>query len=155
MDILPLMLAAPVMIAVAYFDLRYMKIPNRLVWIAVALFVATAPLVPFPELATRVAVASVVLAIGFSLFAMGLFGGGDAKMMAALMLFVPSDSFVLFGYGFSVAMIAGIGLVLALRSIPALTASSWVSLRQRGTFPMGISIAMTGLLHPLAVASVS
>jgi prepilin peptidase CpaA len=152
-DLLPLFLLAPVLAAVAYFDLRYMRIPNALVLMALLLFLASAPFLALPEIGIRLAVAALVLVIGFALFAAGLFGGGDAKMMAALMLFVPSGSYTLFAYGFSMAMMAGIGLVLMLRCVPVLTRSSWVSLRQKGTFPMGISIAMTGLMHPLAVAS--
>jgi prepilin peptidase CpaA len=153
MELLPLILLSPVLAAVAYFDLRYMRIPNALVFIAIAVFVFTSPILGWPEAGIRLLAAAGVLVIGFTLFAMNLFGGGDAKMMAALMLFVPSGSYTIFGYGFSAAMLAGIGLVLMLRCVPVLTRSSWVSLRQKGTFPMGISIAMTGLMHPLAVAS--
>ncbi len=154
-ELLPLLLLSPVMAAVAYFDLRYMRIPNKLVVIAVLLFLVTAPLVAWPEVGIRLAMALTVLAIGFGLFAMGLFGGGDAKMMAALMLFVPSQTYTLFGYGFSLAMLAGIGLILLLRCVPVFSGSSWVSMQQKGTFPMGISIAMAGLLHPAAVTLLS
>ncbi len=150
-DLLPLFLLSPVLAAVAYFDLRYMRIPNKLVLIAVCLFLVVTPFFSWSEIAVRGAVAFSVLAIGFGLFAMGLFGGGDAKMMAALMLFIPSQTYTLFAYGFSVAMMAGIGLILLLRCVPVLTDSSWVSMQQKGTFPMGISIALAGLLHPLAV----
>ncbi len=155
MDLIPLVLLSPILFAVAYFDLRYMRIPNALVLMAIALFLAMAPFLAWPELGLRFLAAVTTLVIGFALFAMGLFGGGDAKMMAALMLFVPSQTLVLFGYGFSFAMIAGIGLILLLRAIPVLTGSGWVSLQQRGTFPMGISIAMAGLLHPVVIASVN
>ncbi|MDG4647341.1 prepilin peptidase [Roseibacterium sp. SDUM158017] len=152
MELTPLLLLAPALVAVAYCDLRYMKIPNALVMGALALFVVTAPMLGWSELGARVAAGASVLAVGFVLFAMRLFGGGDVKMMAALMLFVPSQTYTLFGLGFSAAMMAGIGIVLALRTVPALAGSSWVGLQQRGTFPMGISIAMTGLAHPVAIA---
>jgi prepilin peptidase CpaA len=154
-DLLPLILLAPVLAAVAYFDLRYMRIPNALVLIALALFVVSRPILGWPEMGLRLLAGAAVLVTGFVLFAMNLFGGGDAKMMAALMLFVPSGTYTLFGYGFSAAMLAGIGLILLLRTVPVLTASGWVSLQQRGTFPMGISIAMAGLLHPVMVLSLS
>jgi len=155
MTLFPLVLLAPILAAVAYFDLRYMRIPNALVLLALALFVLSAPFLGWPEIGTRVAASLVVLVIGFALFAMGMFGGGDAKMMAALMLFVPSQSYTLFGYGFSAAMLAGIGLILLLRRVPVLTETSWVSFQQRGTFPMGISIAMAGLVHPIAILLVA
>jgi prepilin peptidase CpaA len=155
MDLIPLILLAPVLIAVAYFDLRYMRIPNALALIAIALFLAMTPFLAWPEVGIRLLAAATTLVIGFALFAMGLFGGGDAKMMAALMLFVPSQTLVLFGYGFSFAMIAGIALILLLRAMPVLAGSTWVSLQQRGTFPMGISIAMAGLLHPVVITSLN
>jgi len=155
MELLPLILLAPILIAVAYFDLRYMRIPNVLVLIACALFLVTSPFVAVPELGVRLLTALLMLGVGFAFFATGLFGGGDAKMLAALMLFVPSQTYVIFGYGFSFAMIAGIGLILLLRTVRVLTDSTWVSLQQRGTFPMGISIAMAGLLHPIMISSLN
>lgn len=151
MDILPLLLLAPVLVAVAWFDLRYMRIPNYLVAAALVLFVLTLPLLGWGEIGARLAAATLVFAFGASLFAFSLFGGGDVKMMAALMLFVPSSSYTLFAMGFSVAMLAGIAAVVALRQVPFLDRSAWVSLQGHGTFPMGISIAGCGLVHPLVV----
>jgi prepilin peptidase CpaA len=149
MEFLPLLLLAPVLILVGYYDLKLMLIPNRLVVAAIALFVLTAPFVGWPEIALRLGAAAAVFAIGFALFALRLFGGGDVKMMAALLLFVPSTTYTAFALGFSAAMFAGIGVILALRAAPFLAGSGWVSLQRPGTFPMGISIAMTGLAHPL------
>ncbi|MCU4654263.1 prepilin peptidase [Roseibacterium sp. SDUM158016] len=151
MDFLPLLLLAPILVATAYFDLRYMRIPNWLVLAAVALFALSMPVLDWPEIAARLTASGLVFAAGAALFALRLFGGGDVKMMAALMLFVPSSNYTIFALGFSVAMLAGMATVFALRQVPLLGHSSWVALRGKGTFPMGVSIAGCGLLHPLAV----
>ena len=150
---LPLVLLAPLLVAVGYFDLKYMRIPNVVVLLAIALFVVTAPLVGWQELGLRLAVAGGVLALGFALFAVGIWGGGDVKMLAALMLFVPSQTYTLFALGFSAAMLLGIATILVLRAVPFLAGSSWISLQQRGTFPMGISIALAGLQHPVLMTA--
>jgi Flp pilus assembly protein protease CpaA len=50
MELLPLILLAPVLAAVAYFDLRYMRIPNALVLIATRRFSFSAsPILGWPE----------------------------------------------------------------------------------------------------------
>lgn len=128
-----------------------MRIPNVLVYIALALFVVTAALLPWTEIGWRVGIACAVLFVGFILFALRLFGGGDIKMLSALMLFIPSQTLSLYGVIFSASMLLGIAFILTLRRAPFAENSSWVSLGATGKFPMGISIALSGLLHPFAV----
>lgn len=152
MELIPFFCLAPALVAVAYFDLRYMRIPNALVLLAIALFVCTAPLLGWSELGARLLAAGLVFAVGFTLFALNMFGGGDVKMLAAVLLFVPSETHTLFTMVFAVAMFTGIGAILTARTVPALAGSSWAGLRGQGTFPMGISIAMAGLFHPFAVS---
>jgi prepilin peptidase CpaA len=155
MALVPLLLMAPVLIAVAYCDMRYMRIPNMLSLIAIGIFVVTAPLIGWPEAGLRLAVAAVVFILGFIAFAFRLFGGGDIKMLSALMLFVPTQTLALYAYVFSAAMLIGIVFILSLRAGPWFRDSSWISMQAKGKFPMGISIALSGLLHPAIVAALS
>lgn len=124
-----------------------MRIPNLLVAISLVLFVLCAPLLGWPEIAWRLVVAIVVFVLGTVGFALRLFGGGDVKMLAALMLFVPSQTLNGFGYGFSLALLVGILFVLGLRAVPVLQNADLAVIRERGKFPMGISIALAGILH--------
>ena len=151
MDMLPLLLLSPLLLSVAYFDLRYMRIPNVLSVLAVALFVLTMPLLGWHEFAARLVAATIVFGIGFAVFALRMVGGGDVKILAGLMLFIPSQTYQTFGFGFSAALLLGIVFVLGLRVIPRLQRTHWVTIQARGTFPMGISIALAGLIHPFVV----
>jgi len=148
MQILPLLLLAPVLLLVGYYDLRYMRIPNALSLAALVLFLAAMPFLGWHEITLRVGLASAVFLLGFISFALGLFGGGDVKFLSVLMLFVPSQAVALYGWGFSVSMLIGVGFILTLRAAPWLEDTDWVTIRARGTFPMGISIALSGLLLP-------
>lgn len=147
--LLPLILLAPVLLAVGYFDLRYMRIPNALSLIALAIFALCAALAPPDDLMFRLGAAAAVLALGFIAFALGLVGGGDVKILACLVLFVPFAGLAQFAQNFALALSLGITVLLALRRVPALQRSSWRGFSERRGFPMGISIALAGLAYPV------
>lgn len=146
----PLLLIAPLLVAVAYSDLSRMRIPNVLSLAAMAVFGLAALLAPPDDLVARIAVAGTVFVLGFGAFCLRLFGGGDVKMLSALLLFVPVPTMPLFGFVFAASMLAGIAIVLGLRRIPAAHRLGWKSISGSTGFPMGLSIAMAGLLHPVA-----
>ncbi|OYX42317.1 MAG: hypothetical protein B7Z02_12300 [Rhodobacterales bacterium 32-67-9] len=146
----PLLLIAPLLVAVAYSDLSRMRIPNALSLVAVAVFGLYALIAPPDDLVLRIAVAGTVFVLGFGAFCLGLFGGGDVKMLSALLLFVPTPTMPLFGFVFSASMLAGIAIVLGLRRLPAAHRLGWKSISGSTGFPMGLSIAMAGLVHPAA-----
>lgn len=152
-DLLPLALAVPILLWIAWTDFRYMRIRNRAVLLAVGLFCVTAPLVGLPEVGLRLFAATVVFLTGLALFAAGLLGGGDVKMAAALLLLIPSGTYTLFASLFSVALLIAILFVVGLRAVPALRRSGPVSLRARGTVPMGLAFALVGVLHLGALAA--
>lgn len=157
--LMPLIVIAPILLAAGWSDLRHLRIPNALPLAAVAVFAVSTAIAPPADLAWRIVVASAVLLLGFAGFCLRLFGGGDVKMLAALMLFIPVPTLVLFSWVFSAAMLAGIALILGLRRSAAVAALAagrgWKSLSDESNrlrrFPMGISIALAGLMHPVAV----
>lgn len=151
LDILPLLALSPVMVAVAISDLRHLRIPNLLVLITLGLFLCAMPFLPLAEVGLRVATAFVVFAVGFAAFVFGKIGGGDVKMLAALMLFVPSGSLTAFGYSFCAATLLGVGISLWLQNRTTARASDWAVCRSNGKFPMGLSIAMAGLSLPVTL----
>ena len=155
MELLPLLLATPLLLWCAWTDFRFMRIRNSAVLVAVAIFVLTVPAVGWGEAGLRLVAAGLVFAVGFALFAARLMGGGDVKMGSALVLFVPTGTYTLFALLFSLAMMLGIGAMLALRAIPALRRAGPVSLRAQGTFPMGIAFGLCGLMHLGALALLS
>lgn len=153
MEILPLSLIVPVLLIAAVSDLRYLRIPNTLSIAALVLFAGCSFLLPFNEVLARLVAAGVVFAIGFLLFAFRMMGGGDVKLLSALMLFIPSSSLILFGNIFSISMLIGILVVVGLKKLPLGPAKNWASVQQSNTFPMGISIALAGTVHMIVLAS--
>jgi prepilin peptidase CpaA len=134
-------------------DLLTMRISNKLVLLLVAAFFLLALFVglSLEQLALHVACALVVLAVGFTLFAFGWIGGGDAKLAAATTLWL--------GFGLTLpylvysAVLGGILtlLILALRQLPLtpfLARFRWLERlhdRKSGV-PYGIALALAGLL---------
>lgn len=148
-DLVPLIWLAPVLVAVAYSDLTSLRIPNKLVVYALIVAVGTAPMLSLPEIGFRLTAAAVVFAACFAAFCARLMGGGDVKMLAALMLFVPSWSLVLFAYVFSAALVAGALISVGLLAGRWVWQPDWAKSNTARRFPMGISIAFAGLSLPV------
>lgn len=124
----------------AVTDLRSRTIPNMLN-LAIALL---APLwwwanglTLYPDIAMQVGVALAVFALFAGLFALGMMGGGDVKMLGALALWLPFEAMVLL-------------LVIMALAGGAVTIATLIhhrALRRGGTpeIPYGVAIALAGL----------
>lgn len=154
-DLLPLVMLSPVLVAVAYFDLRYLRIPNVLTLIGLGILLLALIIAPPQDLLARLVFAGSVFVVGFLAFALRLVGGGDVKILLPLLLAVPTSGLLVFANVFSAAMLLGIALVLAARRLPGAANMGWKSLATTRGFPMGLSIAMAGLGFPLVAATLS
>ena len=150
--IAPLVLIAPLLCAVAYFDLRYMRIPNGLSLLALVAFALVCLFAPPEDLGLRVLAAGSVFLLGLAAFAFGLVGGGDVKIFASLLLFVPFSGMIGFAQLFALSLAVGIAGLTLLRAIRPLRQIGWLGLSDQRGFPMGISIALAGLSYPVIVA---
>ena len=152
MDLFPNLLIAPLLIYAAYSDLRYMRIPDFISIALVALFTVTI-LIQVPlDIGARIAVATGIFVIGYTGFSFRLIGGGDVKFLSALALFVPRSELTVFANLFSVSLLVGVFLIcVAQRS--RLANVGWKSFSARGRFPMGLSIAMAGLMLPVVFSN--
>lgn len=95
----PLFIVFPAVMAFAgATDLLTMTIPNRVSLALVAAFFLVAPIagLTWQDLSLHVAAGGIMLAIGVAMFAMGWFGGGDAKLLAAAALWIGLDQIILF-----------------------------------------------------------
>lgn len=134
-------------------DLLTMRISNKLVLLIVAVFcvVALAVDLPLQQFAMHVLCAMLVLVVGFTFFALGWMGGGDAKLAAATTLWL--------GFGLALpylvytALLGGALtiLILALRRLPLMPIIArfrWIErLHDRKTgIPYGVALALAGLL---------
>ncbi len=73
-------------LAAAVYDLTSFRIPN---WLTLSLGLSFVPVawlagLPWPEIGTSMAVGAAVLLVTFVMFQLGWFGGGDAKLAAAM-----------------------------------------------------------------------
>jgi prepilin peptidase CpaA len=145
------MVGAAVLAGAAY-DAATLTIPN---WISIVL-IALFPIVAFnadlswAEAGLHVGVGVAALVVGAALFAGGIIGGGDAKLFAAVSLYIGAAWFVM--YAFAVAMAGGVLalLVLGLRwLVPSGVAGrfAWLqNLTQKSAgIPYGVAIAAGGL----------
>jgi len=86
-----LLLIFPVAMAfAAMFDLFTMTIPNKISLVLFGSFLAVAPLtgMEWEQFFSHLGIGFAVLAVGIALFAFGLLGGGDAKLLAAASLWI-------------------------------------------------------------------
>ncbi|MGE0024699.1 MAG: prepilin peptidase [Hyphomicrobium sp.] len=141
-----------VMAFAAAMDLLTMTIPNRLTLALAAAFFVAAPVMglPFADMALHVGAGLLVLAAGITLFAIGGFGGGDAKLLAAGALWIGFDG--LLPYLVYVTIFGGVLalVVLAYRRVPAtaLPIPHWAARLHTASsgIPYGIAIASSALL---------
>lgn len=148
--IILLLALVPVVVASALSDLRHLKIRNLQVLAAVGVFVVLAPVfLDLQELPARLLAAGVGFAICFVLFALRVIGGGDAKMLPAVLLFVPPVELVLFLRLFAVALaVVSVGALVVQRS-PAFRRIGWSSITEQRHVPVGVAIAASVLLLAL------
>lgn len=144
----------PLMVLTAWWDLKHLKIPNKLVLGVLATFVITGLWgLPLDTFAWRLLYGAIALAIGFGIFALGGIGGGDAKMLAALVPFTfPSDiGLVLILYA-----VLTLFLMMVLRIAMQMARhneTGWLAVDQlhkparERVFPMGLIFGSTMLIY--------
>lgn len=149
----PILLVFPAaMIFAAVMDLMTMTIPNRISLALLAAFLVAAPLagLSLETFLVHAGVGFAVLCVGIALFSLGWFGGGDAKLMAAVALWLGPSHLLL--YFVQMSILGGVLAILCLayRRMPmaALPLPEWaLRLHRQGTgIPYGIAIAGAGLL---------
>jgi prepilin peptidase CpaA len=152
-DILLLTVFPASMAFAASMDLFTFTVPNRIAIVLILGFALLAPMVGlgWPDIGWHVLAASGALVIGFTLFAFGWIGGGDAKLFAASALWLGPE--LLLSYCLVASLLGG-GLTLLLlqmRSVPlpaSLAGQDWLARlhdKKQGV-PYGIALAASGLI---------
>jgi prepilin peptidase CpaA len=146
-----LTLVGAALIAGATYDATTLTIPNWISLVLVALFplVALTSDIGWGSFGIHLAIGFASLLIGMALFAGGFIGGGDAKLFAAISLFMGTSVGM---FVFAVALAGGVlaAIVLALRWLAAsgLTIQfPWLShlTTPKAGIPYGIAIAAGAL----------
>lgn len=144
--IVTLVFALPLLMA-AYTDFNEMKIPNTVTLAMLAGFFLTLPLTwaGLGWFGEHMAVGGIFFLAGFSMFALGWLGGGDAKLMAAIGLWMGWNDalpFVIYTTLFGAAL--GLFLLLTPKLLPISlrTSALGAKLYQGGKdMPYGLALA--------------
>jgi prepilin peptidase CpaA len=148
-----LLLFPAVMAYAAFSDLFTMTIPNRVSLLLIAAFVALALLtgMPLKTFGLHVGAGLVVLAVTFTMFALGWIGGGDAKLAAAIGLWCGFG--VLLDYLLIASVLGGLLTLVILywrtSNLPGFAVKvMWIfRLHHHKTgIPYGIALAAAGLI---------
>jgi prepilin peptidase CpaA len=126
------------MTAAALSDARSLRIPNIIPLALIALFVIACTAGLFRPLAPHLESFAIAALVGCFLFYRGIWGGGDAKLLAGLGLFLePHD---LFSLALVVAVAGGVvaALVLIEKAVKKQPAA-------HAAIPYGIALAAGGL----------
>ena len=136
------------LILAAGWDITSYTIPNFLQIALIVSFVAfvTATGMAPSAIATHLLAGLLGLALGFALFALGLIGGGDAKLFACIALWLGFNNLLEYAL---LSSILGGALTLALlgaRRLPlpaALNGQTWIlKLHEaRGAIPYGVALS--------------
>lgn len=139
-------------ILAAFTDLFTMTIPNRISLVLVGAFLALAPFsgITLTQFGWHVAAGLLVLAVTFALFIAGIIGGGDAKLVSAVALWVGMEQLLPY---LLIASIFGGALTLGLltfRKMPlplSLNKLGWLTRLHapKGKVPYGIALAAGAL----------
>ncbi|WP_130948288.1 A24 family peptidase, partial [Klebsiella pneumoniae] len=140
-------------IVAAAGDVATFRIGNGLVLLLLASYAALAPLAGFSayEIAANSTAALLVLAIAFGFFSSGWIGGGDAKLLAVVALWVGSTEVLAFLSDTALVGACFTLLVLVFRqvSLPEVFGKrafvARLHHRQNG-IPYGVAIAAGGLM---------
>jgi prepilin peptidase CpaA len=142
------------MVHAALSDMLSMTIVNRVSLLLIGTFVVIAPFtgMDWQQFMTHLAAFAIVLAVCFSLFAIGAMGGGDAKLLASTALWFGL-SFTLLQYLLVASALGGV-LTLSIlkyrRSSVAVFASQVDFLHRmadpKEKIPYGIALGCAGLM---------
>lgn len=128
-------------------DIETLTIPNWLnAWLAFLFIPACILAAPGWDVAGwHLLVGAIAFAISIGLFMTGVFGGGDAKMIPGVMLWVGPAGAVTFLYGMVIAGgVLAVMVIIARRFVPAHGAPGFAyeTLQQGKGVPYGVAIAI-------------
>lgn len=146
MTLMPLVAFLPILALTAWSDLRSMTIPNRLVGAGLVVLLPFALLLEPSEVLARLAVAGGVLAFSLAAFAARLMGGGDAKMLPVMALCIPGGWLAEYLLVFAASILVSLVAIALARRFATARAGGLVALRAGSPFPLGVPIALSGLL---------
>lgn len=148
----------PLMLIASYTDLKELRIPNWLVLAVLATAIVTGLWgLPLETFLWRMFYALVTLIVGILLFAFGggKIGGGDMKLIAALVPFIePVDIWDLMLL-WAILAVVGIMFHRVIYHMYRHQTTGWVAFDQKVYFPVGLLIGLTMCVYLFSRIAVS
>jgi len=137
---------APVVFLATWTDLREFRIPNALPLAGLVIFALTAVIfLPLAEIPSRLLGGLAVFVICFILYFARAMGGGDAKLLPVIALFVPGRDGLALLIMLAVCGLAGIAVIRLLAprvaSLSMGSAAEWKVWSTRSHFPYAYAMA--------------
>lgn len=132
------------LLAASVSDLTRYEIPNRTSLIAVAAFAVTLPTLSLWTSLAHVSAGLALFAVGTALFALNIWGGGDAKLLGAAALWTGWNGLASFVLLMALAgAVLALALIILRRLIHSAPAGRWYSrlLSNAEGIPYGVAIA--------------
>lgn len=153
LEVLVLVIFPGLVVLAATMDMFTMTIPNKLCLALIATFFLAVPFIgmSLTDVSLHVLAALVALGLTFLLFASGMFGGGDAKLTAGIVLWLGPvlalDFFIV------AALLGGLltTILVLMRSFPTYTAAiqlHWAArlLSTEVGIPYGIALSSAAMI---------
>lgn len=137
------------LLCAAILDLKTLRIPNRFNLAGLPLFAAVFMVtsMPLDMIGWHALTGLLILLVGFGAFAAGFFGGGDAKFLAVIALWLGYQALIPFF--FHAAIIAGVMALLVLiggRLIPSQYQPAFFkAMVDRKVIPYGTAMSLAAL----------
>jgi prepilin peptidase CpaA len=160
MSLIGLLTFAGLMVWAAIGDVRSFTITNKLnLTIAACFIVLAIPMgIAWPAFFDHVKIGIIAAVIAIIMFYIGIFGGGDAKMIGAIALWLGSAPMISFVFYTSLAGgVLGVSLLLGRRlarqyGLPKSPKWARRMLRKQSSVPYGVALAIGALMaSPQAV----
>ena len=154
METVPMLVALaamlPLMIYVMWSDLRSLRIPNWVVLAVLAVFVVTGLWgLPLDAFLWRLGQGLVFLLLGFAVFAVGRgsVGGGDMKLIAALVPFIAGAHALFVLVIYAIVTCTGLLAHSLARAFLRHRRTGWRALDQSTYVPVGVILGLTILIY--------
>ena len=139
----------------ALYDVNQLKIPNWLNLTIAGLFIPAAAVsgLPLEIIGGHIMVAGLAFLIAFGLFAFNIFGGGDAKMIPAVMLWLGPEAGLPFVFTMALAGgVCALFILLIRRTMPAAAVPEVIRapFEENAGVPYGVAIAAGAILSASA-----
>jgi len=141
---------AVLMGVVAWYDLKYLRIPNWSVLAVAGVYVVTGLWgLPLDVFAWHLLYGVIVLVVGFLLYtvASSHMGGGDIKLIAALTPFIFARDLGFIALVYALLAIVGLTIQRFARAIQRDRVTGWKSLDQKRVFPAGLLLGGTIMIY--------